>query len=110
MDRLKGKKALITGGTSGIGLETARQFLTEGARVMVTGSNPATLDAARKALGGDVAVVASDASDTAAQATLAAAVKQTLGQLDVLFVNAGVAELRPVEAWDELAFDRSLAI
>ena len=53
MDRLKGKRALITGGTTGIGLETARQFLDEGARVAVTGTNPATLDAARKELGSD---------------------------------------------------------
>ena len=51
MDRLKNKRALITGGTTGIGLETARQFLIEGARVAVTGSNPATLEAAREELG-----------------------------------------------------------
>jgi len=51
MDRLKGKRALITGGTSGIGLETARQFLNEGARIAITGKNPATLDAARRELG-----------------------------------------------------------
>ena len=51
MDRLKGKRALITGGTSGIGLETARQFIEEGARVAVTGTNPETLAVARKALG-----------------------------------------------------------
>ena len=50
MDRLKGKRALITGGTSGIGLETALQMLKEGARVAVTGKNPETLDAARKQL------------------------------------------------------------
>jgi NAD(P)-dependent dehydrogenase (short-subunit alcohol dehydrogenase family) len=110
MDRLKGKRALITGGTSGIGLETARQFLKEGARVMVTGSNPATLEAAREQLGGGVAVVASDASEPAAQTALAATVRQTYEHLDALFVNAGVADLRPVGAWDESAFDRSLAI
>ncbi len=51
MNRLKDKCALITGGTTGIGIETARQFVSEGARVAVTGSNPATLEAARAELG-----------------------------------------------------------
>ena len=54
MNRLNGKRALITGGTTGIGLETARQFVAEGARVAVTGSNPDTLEQARRELG-DVA-------------------------------------------------------
>src|SRR5580765_4554010 len=88
MNRLAGKRALITGGTTGIGLETARQFLHEGARVMITGNNPANLDAARKELGPDVVAVASDASDAGAQKQLAETVRQAFGALDVLFVNA----------------------
>jgi NAD(P)-dependent dehydrogenase (short-subunit alcohol dehydrogenase family) len=60
MNRLKGKRALITGGTSGIGLETARQFLSEGARIAITGKNPAALEAARKELGSEVLAIASD--------------------------------------------------
>jgi NAD(P)-dependent dehydrogenase (short-subunit alcohol dehydrogenase family) len=110
MNRLKGKRALITGGTSGIGLETARQFLSEGARVAITGSNPSTLDAARNELGGEALVIASDASDVAAQKTLAEEIRKAFGGLDVLFVNAGIAELRPVEQWDEAGFDRTFAI
>lgn len=101
---------MITGGTSGIGLETARQFLKEGARVAVTGTNPVTLDHARKELGKDALVIASDASDVAGQKTLAQAVKQSFGALDILFVNAGIADLRPFEQWDDAGFDRSLDI
>ena len=109
MDRLKGKRALITGGTSGIGLETARHFLREGARVAITGRDPATLEAARKELQGDVSVITSDAGDVAAQRKVADAVHQSFGGLDVLFVNAGLADLRPIEQFDEARFDRSLA-
>ena len=110
MERLKGKRALITGGTTGIGLETARQFLNEGARVAITGKNPATLEAARKELGADVLVIESDASDVAAQKTLADTVGKAFSGLDILVANAGIAELRPVEQWDEAGFDHSFAI
>jgi NAD(P)-dependent dehydrogenase (short-subunit alcohol dehydrogenase family) len=110
MDRLKGKRSLITGGTSGIGLETARQFLSEGARVAITGRNPATLEAARKELGSAVVVISSDASDAAAQKQVAEGIHRDFGGLDVLFINAGIAELKPVAAWDEPAFDRLMAI
>ena len=106
MDRLKGKRALITGGTSGIGLETARQFLAEGARVAVTGTNPKTLEAARKTLGPDALVIKADASDVAGQKAVADAVKQAFGGLDVVFVNAGIALLKPIADWDEAGFDR----
>jgi NAD(P)-dependent dehydrogenase (short-subunit alcohol dehydrogenase family) len=108
--RLKDKRALITGGTSGIGLATAHEFLNEGARVAITGKNPATLEAARKELGKDVVVIASDASDVAGQKRVADTLQEAFGGLDILFVNAGIAELRPVGQWDETAFDRSFAI
>lgn len=110
MNRLQGKRALITGGTSGIGLETAKQFISEGARVAITGRNPATLESARNELGSDVLIVPSDSANVAAQRQVAEAVQTAFGGLDVLFVNAGIAELRPVEQWDEAAYDRSFAI
>jgi NAD(P)-dependent dehydrogenase (short-subunit alcohol dehydrogenase family) len=110
MNRLKNKRALITGGTSGIGLETARQFLNEGARLAITGKNPATLDAAREELGIAVLIIPSDASDVAAQKKVAESVHQTFGGLDILFINAGIAELQPLDHWSEAAFDRSFAI
>ena len=106
MPRLQGKRALITGGSSGIGLETARRFLEEGARVAITGHNKPILDAARKQLG-DVIVIDSDAGDAAAQAKVAEEVQKAFGQLDVLFINAGVVDLRPLGEWDAAAFDRS---
>jgi NAD(P)-dependent dehydrogenase (short-subunit alcohol dehydrogenase family) len=110
MDRLKGKRALITGGTSGIGLETARQFLAEGARVAITGKNPETLESARKELGTGTLIIPSDAGDSAAQKQLAEVLRKEFGGLDILFVNAGIAELKPVEHWDEAAFDRTFAM
>jgi NAD(P)-dependent dehydrogenase (short-subunit alcohol dehydrogenase family) len=110
MSRLNGKRALITGGTTGIGLETARQFLAEGARVAITGKNPATLDSARAALGGDVLVIPSDASDIAGQKAVAETIRDSFGGLDILFANAGVADLRPVDQWDEAGFDRTFGL
>jgi NAD(P)-dependent dehydrogenase (short-subunit alcohol dehydrogenase family) len=107
MDRLKGKRALITGGTSGIGLATARLFLQEGARLAITGRNPETLAAARSELGADVLVIPSDAADVGAQNKVADAVRQAFGGLDILFLNAGFTALKPVEQWDEVAFDLS---
>lgn len=109
MGRLNGKRALITGGSSGIGLETARQFLAQGARLAITGTNPAGLDAAGKELGPDVTLIRADAGDVAGQAAVAEAVGKALGGLDIVFVNAGVAEFRPLEHWDEAAFDRTLS-
>lgn len=110
MNRLNGKRALITGGTSGIGLETARQFIAEGARVVVTGSSAASVAEAQRVLGADALVLQVNAGDVAAQKTLATAILEAFGGLDAVFINAGVAEFRPLEAWDEAAFDRSLTI
>jgi len=108
MDRLKGKRGLITGGTTGIGLATAKEFVAEGARLVITGMNAKNLEAAKKELGEKVVAIAADASDPAAQQSVADAVKKELGGLDVFFANAGLADLRPVAAWDEQAFDRCM--
>jgi len=108
MNRLKGKRALITGGTSGIGLETARHFRSEGARVIVTGNG--NLETARQELGKDVLAVSSDAGDLSAQVELAKTVRKELGALDILVLNAGIVEMRPLEKWDETGFDRSFDI
>jgi NAD(P)-dependent dehydrogenase (short-subunit alcohol dehydrogenase family) len=110
LGRLTDKRALITGGTTGIGLAAAVRFSAEGARVAVTGTNPATLDAAAQRLGKEVMVIQSDAGQIADQRGLAGTIRNAFGGLDILVVNAGVAELRPLAKWDEEAFDRSWAI
>ena len=110
MTRLNGKRTLITGGTSGIGLGTAKQFLNEGARVIVTGNNPESIEKAKSALGSDVLVLRADSASVEAQRELANAVKEHYGQLDVAFLNAGVSVWQPIESWTEEAFNQSFAI
>ena len=104
MPKLDGKVALITGGTTGIGAATAKLFQAEGATVIVTGSNPDTLGAARTALPG-IEIMASDAGDVAASRTLVDGVASRHGRIDVLFVNAGVFRVAPASAVDEAMFD-----
>jgi NAD(P)-dependent dehydrogenase (short-subunit alcohol dehydrogenase family) len=110
MSRLQGKRTLITGGTSGIGLETAKQFLAEGARVIVTGVNPDSIAKARAELGSEVLLLRADSASVAAQKELAQAVQAHYGQLDIAFLNAGVSVWVPVEEWTEGMFDRSFDI
>ena len=107
MARLNGKLALVTGGSSGIGLATAKLFIQEGARVAVTGRGAKALEAARAELGPNALVLASDTSKPADIKKLAAAIKDELGALDIVFVNAGIAEFRPIEGSDEEFFDRT---
>jgi NAD(P)-dependent dehydrogenase (short-subunit alcohol dehydrogenase family) len=110
MSRLQGKTALITGGTSGIGLETARRFLEEGARVAITGTNAKHIEDAQRVLGSEVVIIAEDAGDVGAQQKVAGNLKAAFGTLDTVFANAGVVDLRPLADWDEAAFDRTIGI
>jgi NAD(P)-dependent dehydrogenase (short-subunit alcohol dehydrogenase family) len=107
MNRLKGKRCLITGASSGIGLETARLFVAEGARVAITARREEAFAAIRQELGDGVVCIVSDAAKGDDQKKVAGTIKQQFGSLDVLFVNAGVAELRPIEAWDEAGYART---
>lgn len=110
MNRLQNKRALITGGTTGIGLATAKQFLAEGARLVVTGFNDDTLAQARQELGAEVHVLKIDAGDVQAQARLAQQVADVFGQLDVAFLNAGIGVFQPLEQWDEATYERLMAV
>jgi len=89
--RLKNKSALITGGTSGIGLATARLFIAEGARVAVTGRNVAAFERVKAELGENALVLKGDVRSTADMQRIAAEVKEQFGGLDVVFANAGRA-------------------
>ncbi|MDR3616761.1 MAG: SDR family oxidoreductase [Candidatus Obscuribacterales bacterium] len=106
--KLEGKFAVITGGTTGIGLATAKLFIDEGARVIVTGRAPETIKAAQAALGDNAIVIKSEATSLSDMDALAEKVKHTFGKLDVLFVNAGYGEFVPYEAVTEKVYDEML--
>jgi NAD(P)-dependent dehydrogenase (short-subunit alcohol dehydrogenase family) len=110
MSRLKDKFTLITGGTSGIGLETARQFLAEGAHVAITGRSERGLEQASRDLGGDVLCFRSDAGLIADQKELAKQLSHQWPHIDVAFLNAADVTHHPMEAWDEETYDKILAV
>jgi NAD(P)-dependent dehydrogenase (short-subunit alcohol dehydrogenase family) len=105
MSQLKGKIALVTGGTTGIGLATALQFHAEGAKVIITGQNPITIEAARQQLPDDVVVLRADARSIADSEHVAAEIERRFGGLDIAFLNAGVARFNGLEAVDEAFYD-----
>ncbi|MFE9576310.1 glucose 1-dehydrogenase [Nocardia sp. NPDC006044] len=110
--RFDDKIALITGGTSGMGLATARRLLAEGGRVVITGRDKARLDAAVEELdGGDrVLAVAGDAAKLADLDALATAIKERFGRLDVVFANAGVGAFQQLDEVTEDEFYRVIDI
>lgn len=95
--RLKDKVAFITGGTSGIGLETARIFLAEGAKVAIVGSDKGRLDAASKELGGDVLALQANIRHVSDIETAVNAVREKFGRIDIVFANAGASKVAPLE-------------
>jgi NAD(P)-dependent dehydrogenase (short-subunit alcohol dehydrogenase family) len=102
---MKNQTILITGGTTGIGLATAQLLQAEGARVIVTGRNPATLAAARTTLGSSAIVLASDAASVADAQALGAAVQKDAAKLDGVFLNAGTFTFGPIEAMTPQNFE-----
>jgi NAD(P)-dependent dehydrogenase (short-subunit alcohol dehydrogenase family) len=110
MSQLQGKIALVTGGTTGIGLAAARQFHAEGATVIITGQNPVTLEAARQQLPDDVVVLRADARSLADSERVAAEIERRFGGLDIALLNAGIARFNALESVDEAFYDDILDI
>lgn len=110
MGKLEGQVAVVTGGNSGIGLATAKEFRREGARVVITGRDARTLAEAAREIGGDVLALRSDASSLADIDELFDAVRERYGRVDVLFVNAGVGKFAAVEDTEEELFDQIMDI
>jgi|HubBroStandDraft_2_1064218.scaffolds.fasta_scaffold215159_1 NAD(P)-dependent dehydrogenase (short-subunit alcohol dehydrogenase family) len=105
MGRYEGKTAVITGGTTGIGFSTARLLVSEGAKVVITGRTPATLQAAERELGASARAIAADTANLADLDRVADLAKAYLGHVDFVFVNAGIAKFAPFEAVDERLWD-----
>ncbi|MBW4518582.1 MAG: SDR family oxidoreductase [Scytolyngbya sp. HA4215-MV1] len=106
MSKLDRKIALVTGGTSGIGLATAKRFVAEGAHVFITGRRQSELDAAVDEIGKNVTGVQSDVSNLTDLDRLFATIEQEQGHLDVVFANAGVGEIVPLGSITEEHFDK----
>ena len=105
MGKLDGRIALVTGGSSGIGLATAKQFVTEGAYVFITGRRDPELAAAVKEIGRNVTGVQGDVSNLGSLDRLFAQLKREKGKLDILFANAGVAKYAPFGKVTEEFYD-----
>lgn len=105
MGKLEGKIALITGGNSGIGLATAKQFVNEGAYVFITGRREPELAAAVKEIGRNVTGVQGDVSNLGDLDRLFAQIKQEKGKLDIVFANAGVVKYGPLGTVTEEYYD-----
>lgn len=110
MDRYADKRAVIVGGTIGIGLATATALLDGGAEVLLTGRNEQNLRTASRELGPRARVVRSDAASVADIDALGEFVEAQLGEVDLVFVNAGVATLEPFEQVTEASYERTFSV
>ncbi|MBT9315537.1 SDR family oxidoreductase [Leptothoe spongobia] len=110
MARLTNKTAVITGGTTGIGFETAKLFIAEDAQVIITGRSQTRLDEAVAALGPNATGIKADVQSLDELDRLAIQVKNTVGQFDILFANAGIAKRANFRDVTEADFDQEVAI
>ena len=110
MPKLQGKIALVTGGSSGIGLATAKRFVDEGAFVYIAGRRQTELDKAASRIGRSVAVVRGDVSNLTDLDRLYAKIASEKGKIDVLFAGAGIVDPQPLAETTEESFDKVFAI
>ena len=110
MPKLEGKVAVVTGGSSGIGLATAKRFVEEGAFVYITGRRQAELDKAVSEIGRNVTAIQGDVSNLADLDRLYAKVGEGKGKFDILFAGAGIVDPQPLAETTEERFDRVFAI
>lgn len=110
MGKLENKVAVVTGATSGIGLETAKKYLEEGAKVVLTGRSQEKLDAVKNELSGDYLLVKAEASSIEDSKKLIASSVERFGKIDVLFLNAGVFRLEGINEMTEDIFDEVHAV
>jgi NAD(P)-dependent dehydrogenase (short-subunit alcohol dehydrogenase family) len=108
--KLQNKVAVITGGSSGIGLATARRFVDEGAHVFITGRRQSELEQAKKQIGRNVTAVQGDVADLDDLDRLYRAVADEKGVVDIVFANAGFVELRTIDAVTPEHFDKTIGI
>lgn len=110
MTRLAGKTALITGGTTGIGLATARLFIQEGARVAITGQDAARVEQAGAELGKGAIAIRADVTSAGDMAALSTRLKEEFGGLDIIFANAGIARTVPFAEIDDAGMDELINV
>lgn len=110
MSKLKDKVAVITGGNSGIGLATAKEFIAQGAKVVITGRRQSAIDEAVRELGHHATGVLADTANLQQTEALVAKVKALYDKVDILFINAGVGKFFSIEAATEQQFDEIMNI
>ncbi len=106
MEKLQNKTAIITGGNSGIGFATAKEFIAQGAKVIITGRNQTLLDQAVKDLGNGTKAILCDSAKLSDIQQLAKQVKLLTPHLDIIYLNAGTSEFAPLEHITEEHYDR----